>query len=202
MRRVPRREVLDTWLAHEWDKTDREEWPTALSDGEAFDALLTEKPGAAAFFWRDAPVSCYFLTLSRARFDRLHVVPGPNDLGWRALTPTGLVRECARSIDRGDAEELARETGIDIHAIEHLARGVPREPFVLSTRRGDVPWHVADGNHRAVATALALRWGERYEPVPAYLCIGANPVLGPLSERLSGLLSTLRRQGRGISKTQ
>lgn len=202
VRRVPRKEVLDTWLAHEWEKTERGD-PAALSESEALDALLTEKPGAAAFFWRDTPVSCYRLTLSRARFDELHVVPGPDDLGWRALSPSGLIRECARRTARGDPDELARETGIDIHAIERLARDFPTppEPLVLSTSRGKVPWHVADGNHRAVATALALRRGRSYEPVPAYLCVGANPVLKPLGERLCGLLGRYHRR-RGISKTQ
>ena len=186
MRRVANRAVIDTWLAHEWEKNESGD-PTALSDDEALDALLTAKPGAAAFFWRYAPVSCYSLALSKAQFDRLHVVPGPDGLGWRALAPTGLVRECARRIDRGDPNALASDTGIDIHAIERLAQSSSPEPLIISTRRGDVPWHVADGNHRAVATALALERGARYEPVSAYLCAGVNPVLRPLCERIRGL---------------
>lgn len=182
-RRVPREEVVRAWLTRERDVD-----PPATAGG-AFDALLTENPGAAAFLWRDAPHACYRLDLSRTRFDRLHVVKGPPELGWRALSPDGTVAGCARRIDRGDPDRLARATGVDVPAIERLSRGPPDDdPLVLSTRRGAVPWHVADGNHRAVATALALRRGAGYEPVPAYLCVGASPVLGPLVERLRGRL--------------
>lgn len=186
--RVPRGAVIRYWLARECEKTGDED-PTALSEAEALDALLSAKPGAAAFFWRDAPVTCYRLALSRERFDRLCVVPGPEGLGWRALAASGRVRDCARRIDRGDPDELARETGVDVDAIERLTReGVPREPLVISTRQGDTPWHVADGNHRAVAEALRLRRGERYDRRPAYLCVGANPVVKPLVERVRGLV--------------
>lgn len=185
---MSREEVIRTWLARERDKNGEESGDPSAD--EAFDALLTENPGAAAFLWRDAPLSCYRLVLSRARFDRLHVIEGPEELGWRALSPDGTVRGCARRIDRDDPDRLAHETGVDVGTIERLARErpVPTAPLVLSTRRGAVPWHVADGNHRAVATALALRRGAGYEPRTAYLCVGANPVLGPLLQRIRGLV--------------
>lgn len=190
MKGVSRETVVRSWLEREWDKAGRSS--TKLSASEAYDALLTEKPGAAAFFWRDAPVTCYRLVLSRAQFDRLHVVPGPDGLGWRALSPDGLIRGCARRIDRGDLDRLAHRTGIDVHAVADLTREsappTATEPLVLSTRRGAVPWHVADGNHRAVATALSLRRGASYEPRSAYLCVGANPVVRPFIQRLFGLL--------------
>lgn len=180
---VPREEVVRVWLAREREGSE----PPATA-GEAFDALLSENPGAAAFLWRDAPHICYRLSLSRARFDRLHVIEGPPELGWGALSPDGTVEGCARRIDRGDPERLARTTGVDAPLIERLSKGAgPTDPLVLSTRRGAVPWHVADGNHRAVATALSLRRGADYEPIPAYLCVGANPVFGPLLQRARGL---------------
>jgi hypothetical protein len=191
--RVPRDEVVRAWLAHEREKRGESADP-GLSPEEAFDALLTANP-AAAFFWRDAPVTCYRLTLSYDQFDRLHVVPGPEGMLWRALSPDGTVRGCAARIDRGDPERLARETGVDVPRIESLAASMPavREPLVLSTRRGAVPWHVADGNHRAVAMALSIRRGGEYVPVPAYLCVGSNPVLEPISQRVRGLLGRLWR---------
>lgn len=181
-RRVPREAVVRAWLAREQGGSE----PPATAAG-AFDALLSENPGAAAFLWRDAPHTCYRLSLSRARFDRLHVVEGPPELGWGALSPDGTVESCARRIDRGDPDRLARTTGVDVPLIERLSEGIgPPDPLVLSTRRGAVPWHVADGNHRAVATALSLRRGASYEPIPAYLCVGANPAFGPLLQRVRG----------------
>lgn len=199
MERVPCDEVVRAWLARERDEPGADSLES-LSSEAALDALLSENPGAAAFLWRDAPVTCYRLVLSRDEFDRLHVVPGPEGLLWRALSPDGTVRGCAARIDRGDPERLARETGVDVPAIESLAASMPAidEPLVLSTRRGATPWYVADGNHRATATALALRRGGEYVPVPAYLCVGANPVLEPLVQRVRGLLRGLRRD----SKTQ
>lgn len=196
-RRVPREAVIRAWLARE-----RGGRAADFSEREAFDALLAENPGAAAFLWRDAPLACYRLSLSRARFDRLHVVEGPADLRWRALSPDGTVRGCARRIDRGDSRALARETGVAVGTVERLARDPSDgDPLVLSTRRGAVPWYVADGNHRAVATALALERGATYEPLSAYLCVGANPVFRPLVQRLRGLLGRVRSPW-DISKTK
>lgn len=192
-RPVPRDEVVSAWLAHERRKHGETIDPSLTAD-EAFDALLTANP-AAAFFWRDAPVTCYRLALSREQFDRLRVVPGPEGLLWRALSTDGTVRSAAARIDRGDPERLARETGVDVPAIEALAASMPsvEEPLILSTRRGAVPWHVADGNHRATAMALSMRRGGEYAPWPAYLCVGANPVLEPLVQRVRGLFRALRR---------
>lgn len=194
--RVPSDEVIRAWLAHEREKRG-ESADSGLSPEEAYDALLTANP-AAAFFWRDAPVTCYRLTLSREQFDRLRVVPGPEGMLWRALSSDDTVRGAAARIDRGDSERLARETGVDVPAIESLAASMSavEEPLVLSTRRGAVPWHVADGNHRAAAMALSLRRGGEYAPWPAYLCVGSNPVLEPLLQRVRGLFGRLRARRR------
>jgi hypothetical protein len=161
-----------------------------LSDRAALDELLDRKPGAAAFLWRDAPVEWYRLGLTRAGFDALHVIEGPPDLGWRALARDGTVRGAARRIDRGDPERLVATTGVDVPAVTSLAEEMPAvtdDALVLSTRQGCVPWTVADGNHRAVATALALRRGASYQPQPAYLGVGVNPVASSLWERLCGV---------------
>jgi len=161
-----------------------------LSDRTALDELLDRKPGAAAFLWRDAPVAWYRLELTRAEFDGLHVVEGPPDLGWRDLSPDGTVRGAARRIDRSDPERLASTTGVDVGTVVSLAdetSPATGPALVLSTRQGCVPWTVADGNHRAVATALALRRGASYEPRSAYLGVGTNPVAAPLWERLCGV---------------
>lgn len=194
--RVPRDEVIRAWLAHERRKRD-ETVDTGLSPGEAFDALLTANP-AAAFFWRDAPVTCYRLALSREQFDRLHVVPGPEGMLWRALSPDDTVRGCAERIDLEDADRLARETGVDVPRVESLVASVPpvEDPLVLSTREGAVPWRVMDGNHRATAIALSLRRGGEYVPLSAYLCVGSNPVFEPLAQRVRGLSCRLRGHWR------
>ena len=195
MQRVPRDEVIRRWLARDREGDEPgEDASESLSTATALDALLTENPGAASFFWRDAPVTCYRLTLSREEFDRLHVVPGPEGLLWRALSSDGTVRGCAIRIDRGDPHQLARRTGVDVPRIESLAASMPavEEPLILSTRQGAVPWHVADGNHRAAAMALSLRRGGAYVPWPAYLCVGSNPVFKPLIQRVYGLFQRLR----------
>ncbi|WP_254545094.1 hypothetical protein [Halomarina pelagica] len=169
--------------------------PSNLSESEALDALLTAKPGAAAFVWRARPVEWYRLRLPRERFTRLRVVGGPSELGWRALSVDGTVLGAARRIDAGDATRLPEATGVSVTAVERLANdladGASLPALVLTTRRGCAPTRVVDGNHRAAATALhLLRTGE-YRPLDAYLGVGANPVLRPLRERLCGVARRL-----------
>lgn len=194
MERVPQTEVVRHWLRLEVAKdgpTGDERSVDDLSDRTALDELLDRKPGAAAFLWQDAPVEWYRLRLTRREFDALHVIEGPPEVGWRALSPDGTVRATARRIDRGDPERLAATTGVDVGTVVSLADELPSATdtaLVLSTRQGCVPWTVADGNHRAVATALALRRGASYEPRSAYLGVGTNPVAAPLWERFCGVV--------------
>lgn len=194
MERVSQATVLRRWLAAEREKVGADpDGVAALSGREALDCLLDRKPGAASFVWRDAPVTWYRTTLSRPEFEALHLVEGPPGLGWRALSPDGTVLGAARHIAAGDPAALAADTGVDMAAVlAARAAGPPREPpLVLSTREGCVPRHVADGNHRAVATALDLLDGDGYEPRPAYLGVGSNRVVAPLGQRLCALLRRL-----------
>jgi hypothetical protein len=188
--RVSQSTAVRHWLRTEVEKDDRSPDVTALSGREALDELLDRKPGAAAFVWRDAPVRWYRLDLTATEFAALEVVEGPPDLGWRALSPDGTVRGAARRIDREDPAGLAAETGVDVSKVLSLAASPPDATdrvLVLATREGCVPWTVADGNHRAVATALSLRTGASYHPQPAYLGVGTNRVVSPLRERLCGV---------------
>ncbi|MFC4357947.1 hypothetical protein ACFO0N_08295 [Halobium salinum] len=199
MERVSEGTVVRHWLALERAKHDRDldgPPPDDVSDRAALDELLTFKPGAAAFVWRDAPVEWYRLDLTREEFDDLHVVPGPDGLLWRALAADGTVRGCAERIADGEADRLRAETRVDVPYVLERRRLLSerdefREPLVLSTRRGCVPRFVADGNHRAVALALALLDGRPYTPQPAYLGVGANPVFRPLTERLCGVARSI-----------
>lgn len=209
MERVPQDEAVRHWL-----RVEREKARTATDDGSgtdpadvaeldpaaALDELLRRKPGAAAFVWRDAPVDWYRVELSAETFLGLHVVAGPDGLYWRALSPDDTVRAAAERIRRADKAELAAETGVDVAKVLALRDAMPGaadRALVLSTRRGCVPWTVADGNYRAVAKALYVLEGGAYAPQPAYLGVGANPVAAPLRERLCGRLrrALSRRSG-------
>lgn len=193
MERVSQPTAVRYWLRQEQADAGSVDIET-LDDDEALDRLLRLKPGAAAFVWRDAPVEWFELTLSRNAFLALHVVSGPEGLAWRALSPDDTVGGAAKRIDREPAESLAEATGIDITKILALRDefpGTSDDRLVLSTRRGCVPWSVADGNHRAVAKALYLLEGGTYEPQLAYLGVGANPVTAPLRARLCGYVRRL-----------
>ncbi|WP_128477469.1 hypothetical protein [Halorussus pelagicus] len=191
MHRVAQVEVLREWLRVERSHPDAEWFPIdSLSEREALDELLDRKPGAAAFVWRDAPVTWYETTLDRADFADLRVVAGPANLRWRDLSPDGTVRSAADRIASEDPEKLTAETGVDVETVLDFVDEMPQGPLVVSTREGCVPRYVADGNHRAVALALRMRSGE-FAPQRAYLGVGANPVAKPLFERLCGAVETV-----------
>ncbi|MFC7154394.1 hypothetical protein ACFQPA_02855 [Halomarina halobia] len=184
--RVEEAEVVAHWLRLEPDASDD---PSALSRADALDALLTANPGAAAFVWQVRPATWYRLRLPRERFGRLRVIEGPEELGWHALSPDGTVLGAARRIEEGTTR-LPDSSTIDVDLVERLAddlaRGEALPAVVATTRRGCAPTHVVDGNHRATATGLHLLRTGAYEPLEAYLGVGANPVLAPIRERLCG----------------
>ncbi|WP_158058004.1 hypothetical protein [Halorussus halophilus] len=187
-RPISQREVVREWLRMECQRGAIESDALGtLTDREALDELLERKPGAAAFVWRESP-TWYELSLDRETFERLHVVEGPENLRWRALSPDGTVLGAARRVANEDPDRLAAETGVDVRKVLRFSDQPPGGPLVLSTRQGCSPVTVADGNHRAVAQALGLLAGEDYRPRRAYLAIGANPVLRPLAERTCGLV--------------
>ncbi len=186
MRHVSQVEVLREWLRVERSHPEVDWFPIeSLSEREALDELLDRKPGAAAFVWRDAPVRWYETTLHRADFEGLQLVEGPPSLRWRALSPDGTVCAAADRIARGDPDELAAETDVDVRTVLEFVEEMPEGPLVVSTREGCVPRYVADGNHRAVALSLRMRSGE-FSPQCAYLGVGRNRVAKPLSERVCG----------------
>jgi hypothetical protein len=198
MEQVPQRQIVQYWLEREVEKAPGERVdPSALSTERAVDALLRYKPGAADVVWRDQPIRWYRLDLPRARFEKLRLIGGPPGLLWHALSPEGTVLGAARRILDEPAEELEAETGVDVGAIdgyrERIAAGEDVGSLIVATRTGCVPWYVADGNHRATARACHLLDTGAYEPQPAYLAVGANPVLRPLYERVCGVLRRARR---------
>lgn len=198
MEEVSQSEVIRYWLDRETAKRAGEVLEASeLSCDEALDALLDRKPGTADFLWRHQPVQWYRLDLPRSAFEDLRVIGGPKGLLWRALAPDGTVTGAARRIADAEAPETLRaETGVDVETIlayrDAIAAGEAVGLLVVATRRGCAPWYVADGNHRATARALHLLETGRYEPQPAFLGVGGNPVLRPLRQRLCGLLRRLR----------
>ncbi|WP_134669458.1 hypothetical protein [Halorussus marinus] len=189
MRRVSRQTVLREWLRMERTDAETDRDPVeGLSERAVLDELLDHKPGAAAFVWRDAPVEWYELTLDRETFSRLRVIDGVDGLRWRALAPDDTVLGAARRVAREDPAALTARTGVDVERIRRFRADPPGGPLVLATRRGCVPVTVADGNHRAVALALDLLAGEPVTFPRAYLGRGANPVVGPLRQRVCGFV--------------
>ncbi|MFD1565144.1 hypothetical protein ACFR99_16530 [Haloarchaeobius amylolyticus] len=198
---VPEERVLRAWLAHEIEHDAAAVDSEAVSTNTAamLDALLSAKPGAAAFVWREQPVRWYRLVLEWDQFVDLRPVDGPDDLLWRAVSTDGTLFGVAERITEAGFG-LLEDTGIDAGAVrsyrDDLAAGAQFDPLIVRTRRGATPWFVADGNHRATAAALyALETGQ-YEPVPAYVAVTANPVLEPILVRIRGLLQRLA--GRSI----
>ncbi|ELY79534.1 hypothetical protein [Natrinema gari] len=201
--RVSEVRVLQDWLAREIerdaDAVDSGTVPTSTT--ALLDALLSAKPGAAAFLWREQPIRWYRLVLERDRFVALRPVDGPDDLLWRDVSTDGTLFGVAERVHtEGDGPLEA--AGIDAAAIrtyrDELAAGTRFDPLIVRTRRGATPWFVADGNHRATAAALhALETG-RYDPLPAYVAVTANPILEPIVDRVRGLLQRLA--GRSIGR--
>ncbi|QCW01921.1 hypothetical protein [Natrinema pallidum] len=201
--RVPEERVLRDWLAREIERNagavDSGTVPTNAT--ALLDALLSAKPGAAAFLWREQPIRWYRLVLDRDRFVALRPVDGPDDLLWRDVSTDGTLFGVAERVHTEGIDPLDA-AGIDAEAIrtyrDELAAGTRFDPLIVRTRRGATPWFVADGNHRATAAALhALETG-RYDPMPAYVAVTANPVLEPIVDRARGLLQRLA--GRSIGR--
>ncbi|MDY6818126.1 MAG: hypothetical protein SVG88_05630 [Halobacteriales archaeon] len=195
---VSEERVVRHWLAMELEK-DGESLPTdpdSMSYSEAIDALLTRKPGAASFIWREQPIEWYRLELSIDRFRSLRTIQGPDGLLWQGLSPDGTIMGVARRISTEDMVDINAETEIDLDLImqyrERVADGDSIAPFVIRTKRGKTPWYVADGNHRATALALHLIETGSYDPQPAFIGVVSNPILRPLRDRLFGGIDRLR----------
>ncbi len=201
--RVSEERVLRDWLAREIERdagaVDSGTVPTNAT--ALLDALLSAKPGAAAFLWREQPIRWYRLVLDRDRFVDLRPADGPDDLLWRDVSTDGTLFGVAERVHTEGIGPL-EAAGIDAEAIrtyrDDLAAGTRFDPLIVRTRRGATPWFVADGNHRATAAALhALETG-RYDPMPTYVAVTANPVLEPIVDRVRGLLQRLA--GRSIAR--
>ncbi|UHQ95987.1 hypothetical protein [Natrinema halophilum] len=194
--RVSEEHVLREWLEREADcgpaDADLESAPTNAA--ATLDALLSAKPGAAAFVWRERPIRWYRLGLDRERFVDLRPVDGPDDLLWRAVSMDGTLFGVAERVHEDGFGPL-ESAGIDAGTIrtyrDNLAAGTRVDPLVVRTRRGATPWFVADGNHRATAAAMRILETGRYDLVPAYVAVTANPVRRPTVDRIRGLIQRL-----------
>lgn len=197
---VSQERVTRHWLAREATETDVSVDPETAPARAVLDELLSVAPGAATFLGREQPIDWYQLTLDREQFDRLRPVAGPEDLLWRAVSTDGTLRGVAERLHRDGPGPLAA-VGIDTDRIEfyrdRLADGDTLDPLVIRTRRGATPWYVADGDHRATATALRAVETERYDPLPAFVGVTPNPVVGPLVARIRGVLQRLRGKSVG-----
>jgi len=199
--RIPEERVLRQWLAREADGGAVDVDPGSIPSNASavLDALLSAKPGAAAFVYRERPIRWYRLALDRERFLELRPVDGPDDLLWRRASTDGTLFGVAERV-REEGFGPLESAGIDSDAVKRyrddLDSGTRFDPLIVRTRRGATPWFVADGNHRATAAALRFLETGRYEPLPAYVAVTANPVFGPMIDRIRGL--TRRLIGRTI----
>lgn len=197
MQRVSQETVLGHWLSVEARKPSRTDIAVEDVDGMGpdamLDALLRREP-AAYVLWQAQPITWYHLSLSAAELDRLRVVEGPPSMGWRALAADDTIGAAAARIAHSQTATL------DVRAVDvELIRGMVADleagetvaDLVLAKRRGCERPYVVDGNHRATALAMHAARTSEYEPVGAYLGIGANLVLEPLWQRVCGLLAGL-----------
>lgn len=200
--RVSGERVVRYWLGREFEAGADVPDPAGLSFDEAVDALLSAKPGAAAFLWRETPIRWYRLALDRATFAGLRPVGGPETLLWRDLSTDGTLVGVAERLDAAGDGALREETAVDLDAVtayrDAVATGRALDPLIVRTRRGRTPWFVVDGNHRAAGAALhAVETGE-YVPQTAYVAVTANPVLGPAVARVRGAIQRLRGRPVGF----
>ena len=172
-----RREAANPAVAFDTD-------PSSLTDQDALAALIDLKPGASRFLITEPSLRWYRTTLDRDAVQSLRLIACPAGTLWAALSPDGTVGGAADRIAASDPERLAAETGVDVPHIRSLAGADTVDPIVAHTARGWTPWTVADGNHRAVARALAP--ADECTPLTAYLAVRPNPVVGPLWARLLG----------------
>ncbi|WP_256300841.1 hypothetical protein [Haloarchaeobius salinus] len=198
LERVPRRTVIDHWLALEADKRDDNldaDRIDELSTREAHEALLARKPGAAAIFHADPAPRWYRLQLREAELRRLRYIDGPADSLWGGLADDRRVLDGARRIQQEPPATLAAETGVDVEHIladrERVAAGESVPAPVLLTRRGRAQTRILDGNHRVTAVLLHLLETGEYDPMTAYLGSQPNPIVRPLRERLAGLVRSV-----------
>lgn len=200
--RVPEDRVIRYWLARERGKRGDDPDVEGLSAREVADAILSEKPGAASFVWRETPVAWYGLDLDRDAFGALRPVRGPEDLLWRDLSTDGTLVGVAERIRAVGADDLADRTAVDLEAVlayrDAVAAGERLDPPVVRTRRGHTPWYVADGNHRVTGAALHYLETGEFRPWPAYLAVTGNPVARPVVARIRGAIGRLA--GRGIGR--
>jgi len=198
---VPEERVVRHWLDLESRGRSNVPDPEAVSGEEAVDALLSAKPGAASFVWREQPIDWYRTTVDRERMVGLRPVGGPGDLLWRGLSADGTLLGVAGRIHQRGFDALSDETGVDLGTVatyrERIADGERIDPVVVRTRRGRTPWHVVDGNHRITAVALHYLETGEYDPQPAYVAVTGNPVIRPVLDRVGGLVQRLRGEPIG-----
>ncbi|WP_224269843.1 hypothetical protein [Haloprofundus salinisoli] len=217
-RRVARREVLDHWLACEGlTPSGGSNGPPSRTE-DAVDRLLRANPGAAAFLWRDAPIRWFHTHLSADELGRVRVIEGPENLLWNALSPDGTVEGAATRVVESDASRLSEETGVDVARIERLAEQLADAsetlPDIVCVQRR--PWErpsVADGNHRAVAAAVAAGRENRPErreeavvrqgdtgQVGVYFGVGANRPFEDVQRASKAVWWAIRRRLVGESE--
>jgi hypothetical protein len=188
MERVQQSAVVRAWLRREAANPavafDAD--PSSLSEQAALTALIDRKPGASRFLVTASSLRWYRTTLDYDAVRSLRLIACPADTLWAALSPDGTVGGAADRIAANDADRLAAETGVDVGYICSLSGSGPADPLVVHTPRGWTHWTVADGNHRAVARALAQP--DNFTPQETYLAVRPNPVAGPLLSRLLGSL--------------
>ena len=180
--------VVRHWLKQAPERPGDVE-PSSLDKVEAYTALTRAYPAETAVLWQDRPVDWYRTSLSLGSFKRLHLSLSPGNDRLRELSGDGTVWECANAIYDGRPGRVDEPADRPIDRILELATEYPfdgNETLVVTTRRGCAPDRGVMGADRAVAIALAVRYGKTYDPLVAYVGVEGNPVLSPIWERTCG----------------
>ncbi len=156
---VSREEPLGHWLSKELegDETSVEDLGSA---DELVEQLVVRKPIAHTVF-NENDLDWFFVDLRAEELSELHVVKGPENEDWRAVTDDGTLESVARRIhEADDVARLHEESPKDLVEVVELADEPPEErdtsPFVVVQEEdADAPY-VADGNHRAAALLLRI----------------------------------------------
>lgn len=158
MRCVSRNEVVTQWLEMELKKDANENFDISSNIQECEDVarLLVHKPDAASIFWKH-DFKWYRHQISEDEFQTLNTV-------WDGIS----VFEAAENIKEGTST-LSEDKQEKIESIAENSID-DRGPWIIYRSKGF--WSdasVADGNHRAVATALQIIQGEKYQPQTTYV---------------------------------
>lgn len=192
MERVPREEVIHSWLERDLKEHAQNPGfsPEEIAESEKAAELLIQNPEAASIFLKHSFV-WYKTRLGESEFRQLHSVWQNFDVPDHPIIKLG--KELSRE-DSSVAEAIA-ESSINGDKIREIAEAYPsKEPdhplIITSIVTGTT--RIADGNHRATGLALHMARGGEYQSQEAYIGFTSPPTIRGYIHRLRAKIYQLR----------